>query len=105
MRLVKSERSLYVGTVTICLCSVISVGVVFSNDALLSGCRQQPVVWQQPGLFGNSVGAPLTNKSIKCSWVLVVHAFNPSTQKVEVGGEVNLLSLSPDQSTEKVLGQ
>ena len=85
--------------------SVSSVGVVFSNDALLSGCRQQTIVWQQPGLFGNSTGAPLTNKSIKCSWVLVVHAFNPSTQKVEVGGEVNLLSLSPDQSTEKVLGQ
>jgi hypothetical protein len=35
------------------------ITVVFSNGAWLSVCGEQPIAWQQPGLFESSHGSPL----------------------------------------------
>lgn len=39
------------------------VDIVFTIGALLSLCREQTIVWQQPELFGDSIGTLLSNNS------------------------------------------
>jgi hypothetical protein len=55
-------------------CSMSCVGVVLSNDTLLSACGEKPIIFQQSGLLEDFHRTTLVNSSIGCNPIPVVEA-------------------------------
>ena len=54
------------------VCSISSIGDVFSNKALYSALKSNQWSLQLPGLFVGSYGTPLVSSSIRCNPIQVL---------------------------------